>query len=170
MSEFIQRNRGFLKSLSGPLGIVSTVLLVLGVVWAGLKSVGLFSRLGDWQAVCEYWREVPYGILLFIVLGLVGRGMSQLLRYMHDVDYHPQWLLRHGDLLLYAYAVLFSVRVLIDLGAMVASEQAIGRPGWATLSGILFLLYAVAGDLILVGSGQLLKRLMPLIEEVRTLA
>jgi len=34
----------------------------------------------------EYWDTIPNGIYLFILVGLVSRGMSQLLRFMHDPD------------------------------------------------------------------------------------
>ena len=171
MSHFIERNRSFLRTLSGVLHAVSSLLLTLGIVWAALKSVALISRLGDWTALREQWAQTPSGILLFILLGLVGRGMSQLLRYMHDVDYQPPWLLRHADKLLYAYAGLCVLRVVVEFVCYLSNNTSVrGHPWWAALAGVVTLVYAAAIALVLAGLGQILKRLMPVIEEGRTLA
>ena len=168
MSEFIERNRGFFKTLSGLLGMVSSFLLVFGGVWAIYRISELISNIHDLHAMNEKWSRVPGGVFLFVLLGLVARGMSQLLCYMHDPDYHPQWLLRHGDILLYIYGGLHIAQagLLFILGVDILRQ---GRWWMATEFALIFF-YAVAVGLITVTLGQLLKRLMPVIDEVRTLA
>jgi hypothetical protein len=131
--------------------------------------VALGLRIGDWPALREEWANVPHGIFLFILLGLVARGMAQLLRYLHDPEYRPQWLLRHGEKLLYVYAGVYVVSVLLEF-ADYARPRWSESPGWLALATALTALYALAAGLVLAGLGQILRRIMPVIDEVRTLA
>jgi hypothetical protein len=150
------------------LGTVSSFLLAFGAVWAAYRISEIVSNIHDLHALNEKWSRVPGGVFVFILLGLLARGMSQLLRYMHDPDYRPQWLLRHGDTFLYIYGGLHIAQAaLLFLASLDVVSH--GR-WWMALEFALVFLYAAAVGLITVTLGQLLKRLMPVIDEVRTLA
>ena len=93
-------------------------------------------------------------------LGIIVLGVAQLIRYVSESEYQPGWLLRHGTGILYLFAVLMLVNSVIRYCFLMPIES----------SGIgMFLLPDVAKMLILIGLAEILKRVLPVIEESKTL-
>ena len=167
-NQFIQENRGFLARMSRTVRVVSTVLVVLGTLWAAAKAVALLTRLGDWNALREEWANTPSGIALYLLLGIIGLALSGFLRYLCDPEYKPTWLLRHGGALMYAYAAILSLQGLADVGYILYHHGS-AHPVYAWIAVVADLLFVAAAVLILAGLAQVYKRLLPMIDEARAL-
>lgn len=183
MNEFIEKNRGLLRFYCIAARIIGWVLLLLPVViviWTMLTGVDsfrsfvsgmppYFSRHGQWQAFGQ-WHKQPDLLSLvvkFVVPGLLALGVAQFIRYLSEADYRPGWILRCAEAICYLYAVLI---VFLALWSNVWRVEAMPGTYSATpLVGLASLLLTAAKAIILVGLGQVLARVMPVIEESKTL-
>ena len=160
MNTFIENNKKWLIFYANMARIIGWVLIILSAMPSLLIP----------YMISGAFREYPGGItrmtgplieVLFIrlPLGIIVLGVAQLIRYVSDNQYQPGWLLRHGSGILYLFAILMIsgqiVRYWVDTHSLLYIE-------------INSLAY-VAVTLILIGLGKILKRIMPVIEEHRTL-
>jgi hypothetical protein len=168
MKGFIEANKGLLKFYCVAARVIGWVLLLTLPVLVAL--ILLRSRLLG-QAPGPYPLPplgdivTPWRISL-VMLGGVVLGVGQFIRYVFEADYRPGWILRHGAVILYAYAALnivlagHMVKVLFDWDLRTE----------ILLMQVLFLLIpTLAQALLLVGLGRILRRVMPAIEESKTL-
>lgn len=105
----------------------------------------------------------------FVMPGLIALLLAQLVRYMLESDYKPSWILRCGDKILYVYAALLIVQNILIYYALPSRVGLLGNgPGHLLLVQPLIVPLATK-ILILVGLGQILRRIIPVIEESKTL-
>ncbi|MHC4643626.1 MAG: hypothetical protein ACYS32_18445 [Planctomycetota bacterium] len=125
------------------------------------------SRIDDF---CEfkkyYFSEIPWDVINGITIGLLALGIGQFIRYVYDTEYSPGWILRNVQKLIYIYAVLFAILTIFT--------TVIAFPDWGNwLERIIRLLgtviWGVGKIMLLIAVALILKRVMPLIEESRTL-
>jgi len=168
MNEFIEKNRRLLHFYCIAARIMGSVLLIAGLAWGCTKAVALVSRINDWEAFKTFvLADWPSGIFKFILLGLVALGIAQFIRYLFDREYKAGWILHNGDKILYVCAVLLignHVWIYINDSSFNLSSLYL-----RLLLGLLMLLYTAAKVLILIGLAQTLRRIMPVIEESKTL-
>lgn len=166
MNEFIEKNRRLLKAYCITAQFFGW--LVLGIAGAGalVHSLALASRIGDSEALRAYLASVPWGMLGFIPTGLVALGIAQFIRYLLESGRQPGWILRYGEQILYMYAT-FVIGYYI-WGYIVESHY-FSSLFDRLLSTLAFVLFPGAKVLVLVGLGQVLRRIMPVIEESKTL-
>ena len=168
MNEFIEKNRPLLHSYYVGARIIGWLLLITPLVSAVIKPLSGFSNANEqlrFYMICRFWEQIFLG---FVLLGLVLLGLAQFVKYLYEREYQPGLLLRHGDKVLYLYAL-----------GQVASPILfylfqIERHGYdGTVNLFLFLLSAlmpaIARGLIFVGMAKVLKRMVPMVEESKTL-
>ena len=107
-------------------------------------------------------------VVEFALLGLVALLVAQLIRYMLEGENTPGHILRFGDKILYVYAA-----ILIGQSTLIYYVLHLGllstlRPGRFLLVQPLIVPLA-AKILILVGLGQIFRRILNVIEEAKTL-
>ena len=154
--------------------VVGWVLLGGGVVWLLIFT---FSILAVTDAAGEMrWpglsRNVVYALLMFLLAfagpGLLALLLAQFIRYTSDAADRAGWMLRHGPWFLYGCALVLMVQAGLNLA------------GWALpvatdpdKAGLLFLgpslVPLLAKVLICIGLGHVLGRILPVIDESRTL-
>jgi hypothetical protein len=137
------------------MGVFGTVLLVLEASQASGR-VNLEGTLG----------MLKRSNTIFINIGLVSLGFTQLVRYLCESGHKMGPLLRYGEKVFYLCAII----VIWGVGAevwLVATGQ-MGGNNALDLRFLMFfmptLLYKSAKVLILVGLGQFLKQLIAAIE------
>ncbi|MFQ6036020.1 MAG: hypothetical protein ACE5NM_09280, partial [Sedimentisphaerales bacterium] len=107
-------------------------------------------------------------VIVFVLPGLLALGVAQFIRYLSEKSYRPGWTLRCAEGILYLYAVLLVVHT-------VWSIFFAARPMFPEISysaepvTISHLLIVAAKATILIGLAQILARVMPVIEESKTL-
>jgi hypothetical protein len=167
---FTSKNRTFLHRYCLMARITGWMLLLLGFPWLWLKTVSVVTRIGRWKEMKEAWDNVPAGLFMFLVFGMVALGISELIRYLMKEDYQPGRLLRQGDKFLYFYAccvLLNSILIyLLDYPRAIPSTTPMV---WRIIAIVVLVLVTLGKVVVLVGLGQLLKRIMPVIEETKTL-
>ncbi|MFA5865030.1 MAG: hypothetical protein WC975_10130 [Phycisphaerae bacterium] len=168
MMEFAEQNKRLLRFYGFAANFLGHVLFGFGLLWGALFSVSIVSRLGDTKAMLTQINEMPNGIVMFILSGLIAVGTSQFIRYLIEKDYQPQGLLRHGDTILYTGAFLV---VLNSYWLLLNSVPLPGPWGPYTchIERLFLILITFAKVLTLMGLGQVLKRILPIIGESKTL-
>jgi len=160
MNEFIEKNRRLLKIYCIAARIIGWVLLITSGTWI-VKTLSGYSH-----SSMPFF--MPISTFIHILVGLVVLGVAQFIRYLFETEYKPGWILRHGEKILYLYAALRVIRitVLFFVNAKRMGDSIYYSPwGFIVANG----LPVVAGALIMVGLAQILRRVMPMIEESKTL-
>jgi len=115
--------------------------------------------------------RVVFPFSSFMLLGLTLLGVVQFIRYLYDDEYQAGWSLRHGSSILYTFA---AITFLVHIGGLLLrinyktgmdADNYLGLSSDWPLSALL----SVGIVLILVGTGQALRRIMPVIEESKTI-
>jgi len=160
MNDFIKQNRRLLKFYCTVARIIGWVLLITAGIW----TVSTLSGYSSFSIPFV----MPITIFIRILVGLVVLGVAQFIRYLFETEYKPGLILRHGEKILYLYAALRIIRItlLFFVDAKNMGDSIYYSPwGFIVANG----LPVVASALILVGLAQILPRVMPIIEESKTL-
>lgn len=191
MNEFIEKNRRLLQFYCVAARVIGWMLIVLAVIGilviesylSWLRSASEKSYIHD-RYLGFYIVPIQF---FYFTLGLVALVVAQLIQYLIEREYKAGWILRHGDKILYACAVLLVGSAVVN--SVRNFDRLIwflerGDPGvWSWMYFVLperyiwswrfFLLLpvllAIAKALILVGLGQIWRRIIPIIEESKTL-
>ncbi len=168
MKEFIEKNRRLLKFYCIVACIFGWLLLIGGAFWfvISISSVDINNNERP-DILLHLIASLFYD---FMLPGLMALAVMQCIRYLFESERKPGVILRNGDKILYMYAIFLVVKTYFkyfwytawyaELIESEASRLVFMQP---------FLLPTVAKVLILVGLGQILRRLIPVIEESKTL-
>ena len=164
MNTFIENNRPWLKLYCTTARIVGLVILILAGAGAIFQILAMNILFGD--------HTIPYRLfvvksVLFdgVLPGIIVLGIAQFIRYLFESEYKPGYILRNGDKILYLYAFL-----LLAGGVwqhLILNMMSIGITRMLLMLASMVL--TVPKVLILVGLAQVVKRIMPVIEESKTL-
>ena len=167
MNELIERNRRLLHFYCEALRTIGSLILILGLV-SGCAMATL--ALVDWQhfkafeKFMIYW---PSSFLKILFFGIGILGLAQFIRYLVERNYKPGWILRHGDMFFYLYALL---TILNDIWVYMIAPNYHSPSLYVRVPVIFAIVFSTAVKvLILVGLGQVLRRILPVIEESKTL-
>lgn len=164
---FIEKNRKLLQTYYIAALIIGWVLVILSAMPALLVPYIIFG----------VFREYPGGIIPILgalievlcgrlPLGIIVLGVAQFIRYVSEKQYQPGWLLRHGSGVLYFFAALMIIGPILRYCLYTHGIKPIDS---SYIYIVMHLLAYVAVMLILIGLGNILKHIMPVIEESRTL-
>ena len=167
MNEINEKNRRLLHFYCEALRTIASVILILGLLGGcAMTMLALFSKSGYLHAPKSF--DVNMIVLspsffkgMFFWIGVLG--LVQFIRYLVERDYKPGWILRHGEMIFYVYALL---SILNDVWYYI-NAPSYNSPSHF-IRALVFLGTAVK-VLVLVGLGQILRRLLPVIEESKTL-
>jgi hypothetical protein len=160
MNTFIEKNIKWLKFYANAARIIGWIFIII-------KIAPLLLFIYIFQTV-PYRDILTFKALLDIIPmeGVILLAIGQLIKYLSEYDYKAPWLLRHSIFLLYLFAVLTFISpstwywsispFLIDLNMVL------------TLI-VPDILSALVKILILIGLANILKRVLPIIEEYRSL-
>ncbi len=166
---FIEKNRKLLRFYYWVMRVGGWMFLGLALLAAAGHSVALVSRISDWDEFQRYWQfDVPWATFTNgLPTGLLVLGMAQLIRYLLETDRKPGWILRNADKLLYTYTA-----ILICFYCERAVNEVVvhfNEPYDFPLRLIFLAVFITVKLLVLVGIAEMLRRLLPMIDESRTL-
>lgn len=169
MNEFIEKNKSLLRSYCLIARILGWLLLIIALVIAVVKSFSGFD-VDDQLGFYMTYRLFQYLAMRYVLLGLILLGLTQFVRYLYKSEYQLGLILRHGDKVLYLYALALIVNPILDYFYRM---KTIGMTYVNTDSYFLYwliiLLPAIAKALIFIGMAKVLKRMIPVVEESKTL-
>ena len=147
--------------------VIGWVVVAGGVFWFIRLVSGPSGKLTEGSAgIEELLTMISWFAFDFVFIGLAAVILAQLARYALGRENKAGLLLRCGDKILYFFAFLgvlwafFRVRLNIELIQDASFRLLYVQP---------LILPTIAKALILVGLGQILKRIMPVIEEYKSL-
>jgi hypothetical protein len=169
MNTFIEQNKKLLLFYYWVARIGGWVFLSMASLTFFGKFVALTSRIGDmeeFRRFCEH--DVPWGMFSDVLpTGILILGVSQLIWYLLDTDHQSRWILRNAHQLLYLYtAILIGCYCWIGISEVQAH---LNEPHDFPLRAIMIAVFIVVKLLALIGVAELLRRLLPIIEEHRSL-
>ena len=169
MNEFIEKNRRLLHFYCETLRTIGSVILILGLLGGcGMTIFALLSKFGYWPATKSFNMVIIAWLpsyLKAIVFWIGILGLAQFIKYLFEKNYKPGWILRHGDMFFYLYAlltILEAVWIYMTNYHSPSSDIRVDM-GFVTVFSIVVKVMA------LVGLGRILRHLMPVIEESKTL-
>ena len=167
MNTFIEENKGLLKKYCITARIIGWLFLFSGCLNGIGGFIALFIRPDQFQDFSTFFCAIPFRDLNNIFVGLLALWCSRFIRFLSDPDYKQDWLLRSAAQLLYYYAaIVLTYNFIAIVGMHGFSIEQIG----AVIGRIIiFVLFGCIWSLAFVGLGFILKRIMPVIEESKTL-
>lgn len=161
MNEFIEKNRRLLQIYHLAAKIIGWVLIAMAPIFIVVQ----FLALKGIDEHHSYLMLLPIrdAILSYMFLGLIILGIARFIRYLYEEQSQPGWILRHTEKFLYLYAVLVAVGFLIEFTKFSTYSSQ------ATSYLLIQLIHIASKVLILVGLGHILRRILPVIEESKTL-
>lgn len=166
MNGFIEKNKALLKIYCLVARAIGWSILLLGGVGIAILIVKL-CKIGIGEGILI---RGPLGIFqrswfILMTTGLTALGVAQFIRYLFDEDYQGGWILRNGQKILWAFAFLVAWKG-VSMVFVSVSRYGIRDSLLLVLSIALF----NAGKLlVLIGLAQILRRVMLVIKESRTL-
>ncbi len=148
------------------LQLIGWVLIFLGIMWSIYSMCGGVRRESDINEIPKVLTVISWFILDFAFIGLMAVILAHLARYVFDRNFHKSLLLRCGDKILYLFAIF---TVCWAIFRWFYFLKIIEDSNWRRLLIEPLILPTVAKVLILVCVGQILKRILPIIEEYNTL-
>ncbi len=167
MNEFIEKNKPLLRSYSIITRIIGWLLLIGAIVVPIVQPLSGLSASSEHRSFWIYLlcQQIILGYLLIAIVLL---GLAQFVRYLSESEYRPGLILRHGGKVLYIYAVALIASPFLTF---YFEMRAYGYAG--TLGSFDYLLALnlpdVARGLIFIGIAKVIKRMMPMVEESKTL-
>ncbi len=167
MNTFIEENKRLLRACYLSATIIGWLLLAFGCSAVVGHSLALYTRIGNWEIFKDYYfYSVPWNVINGVPIGLLALGIGQFIRYVYDNNYKPGWFLRNAQGLLYIFAVLFGVSIIFT--------TIVAFPYWnhwaeITIRLLGAIIWGIGKVLLLVAAALILKRIMPVIEESKTL-
>ncbi len=163
MKEFIEKNRRLLHFYCETLRTIGKVILILGLLSVcAITTLVLLSKFGNWRALKGFEMIIiamPLGAFNIFFIGIGILGLAQFINYLVERDYKPGWILRHGEIFFYLYALLIILSVVWAYTMIAPIAPSV----------ILVVISTAVRVLVLVGLGQIFRHLMPVIEESKTL-
>lgn len=167
MNSFIEENKGLLKKYCITARIIGWLFLFSGCLNGIGGSIALFVRPDQFEDFRIFFCAIPFHDLNNIFAGLLALWCSRLIRFLSDPDYKKDWLLRGAAQLLCYYAAIVLVYHFIAMvGIHGFGIDQIGEVIWRI---IIFLLFGWIWSLAFFCLGFIVKRIMPVAEESRTL-
>lgn len=167
MNEFIKKNRRMLEFYNFTAKIIGWVLI--GITPFLIYSLILLrSQTRVDVHSFAYLLTIYNGIERYLFFGFILLGTSRFIRFLYADESQLGWILRNFEKFLYLYAVL------IFIGIILACMDPSMRSNHVTLQEIgSYLLPQIisrtAQIFILIGLGHILRRILPVIEESKTL-
>jgi len=167
MNEFIDKNKALLHSYCIITRIIGWLLLIGVIVVPIVQPLSGLSASSEHRSYWIYLRCQQI-ILGYLLLGFVLLGLAQFIRYLYEGEYRPGLILRHGVKVLYIYAAALITSPFLTFYFRMREY------GYAGLGNLFEYLLGVnlpdfAKALIFIGMAKVLKRMMSMVEESKTL-
>lgn len=171
-SRFLTENRWLLKLCAGVARFCGLLALFgTGVLLAVTVIVAMQER-ADLSTMA--WRDLALvkapPILFYGCLSLI---LAEFLSYLLAEQGEPKWLLRHGDKVICAYILYFLYLTVAPAIALAQQTASAGSLSGIDLHNILYsaflVLSGVMQSLIWIGIAVVLRKVVPIIRESKTL-
>ncbi len=168
MHTFIEENKRLLKPFYLSANILGVLLLIFGCSATIFHFYEIFAdKLPLHPFVDFYFDEVPWNYIECVPFGLLVLGLGQFIKYIFDEDASIGWVLKHSQSIIYFFIVYHLVTHItnITLSILYDWPDIIERMIFFPLA--IFWLVGVL--LLLLAMSLIVKRVIPMVEESKTL-
>lgn len=168
MNEFIEKNKRFLQFYNFVAQIIGWVLIAIAPI---LMVASFFSRASMRRDENVYYLllSIRDAVLGYLCFGLVVLGIARFISYLYEERAQPGWLLRYTEIFLYVFAALIAASIVIEFMNPFMHTKEISFLYKIGLYLLPRIVLKTSQILILVGLGHILRRILPVIEESKTL-
>ena len=164
LNNAIEKNKRYLRFCSYVAQFSGLLLLLLGFISLVLMLWNFYPTKYDVVLVCKYIS--PY-IFRFIFPGLFLLGINQLIKYLIDINFKPNWILKFSDKIIYLYVALLVINFIFF--SIYQKETIVANQHHFLATWIPSAIFTSVKALLWVGMAKVLRRIVPIIEESRTL-
>ena len=165
LNNAIEKNKRYLRFCSYVAQFSGLLLLFfgfIGIVWK-LWDIYQPGRGPNYDVTLVY-RDISLLIFRFVFPGLFLLGINQLIKCLIDINFKPNWILKFSDKIIYLYVALVIINFIFFLMYL---TEVIGPQHYLTwMPSAIFRAVKV---LLWVGVAQILRRIVPIIQESKTL-
>lgn len=161
----IKQNERLLRTRCSIIRIMGWVVLVLMLPFF---AYGLFELQKGAEQINVFLRARYFvSFVMAFGGGITAIGVGQLLRFLLETNDKPGWVLRHGDKILYIFAILVFSSLLLNFCFLLSVRTGAWYFTVASLGPSTLL--SLVKILVLIGLGQFLRRIIPVIEEAKVI-
>jgi hypothetical protein len=164
-NDFLEKNRKLLTSFRKAAEIIGWANFIMGI--ASLTVLFILFLFRSDRRIPEAFNEFARSWYIMTTTGILLLGIEQFINYLYEAK-EAGFLLRHAAKILYVLAGLVVWHAIGISWAEIMRHKAFRGELFLTLIIPIFLLNA-AKILVLVGLAHIVQRLLPVIEESRTL-
>lgn len=172
MTSFLAQNKSLLTFYRKVTCSVGWVLLAGGLIWFLafiFWILALKDAAGD-LPLPGLHTNILYAITSFLndfaLPGLIALGLSRLLQFIMESDDKGGWILRYGHWILYGFPIVIVGEVTLKMSLM---PETLDPDSLGLVFVSPLLIPMLAKVLIVVGLGVVLKRMIVIIDESKTL-
>ena len=166
MNEFIAKNKRLLKIYCTAARIIGWVLLIVPAIGFAIVVLGPDR---PWSGNSAVLLSLPEAILNIMLLGFIALGVAAFIRYLFETECRPGWILRYAGTILYTGAVLIIAAAILKCLLLMNTVGTTGHIDTLMVALLTLAVPSAAKVLILIGLGKILQRIMPVLEESKTL-
>ncbi|KKM78054.1 hypothetical protein LCGC14_1363850 [marine sediment metagenome] len=144
------------------LAVLGVIVVILGLSYGIVASMEWATKAVKPGVLVML--AVAFGTVGIIGSGVIALGLGHLLAYAFGLSQRASWLLRHGDKGLYALAALHLSSYLVI--TVIKFQADVWSQSWLL---VILGLTPLARAFVLVALGLILRRVLPIVEESRTL-
>lgn len=152
MNEFIEKNEKFLR-------LVCNIARFLGLFLIGSLVLVLIPIILLDNKGISHFLNFPSTFLGLIFSGIMLLGIEQLIRCLIDLNFKPNWILRFSDKVIYTYTAFLFVNGAYTIYVFGHNIRFV----------LPFTIFTSIKILIWIGIALFLKRIVPIIQESKTL-
>ena len=174
MNEFIEKNSRLLRIYCVVAKCLGWFLLMVGALFFTYAIPGIYTMNAGTTQQRKSIEVSTYFSLThafdFVILGLLAFSISQLLVYIIRPEVKAGLMLRLADKLCYIYVVVLIVGAFATANSWFANPQFVEVSQRYRMLFIQPLLSPLPAKIILlIGAGMIIRRLLPVIDESKTL-
>jgi len=173
MNEFIEKNKQLFNFYSVAAQSIAVALLIsapISIIITILSEKPISGMQGGYNPI----QLLLHLFLDYIIPCSLALLVAQFIKHLTETDGKTGWILQHGVIILYICAILLVVNdiwqwVFYAVVIKHSALDALPTISSKILCVFVSLLLTATKVLVLIGLGQILRRLMPVIEESKTL-
>jgi glucan phosphoethanolaminetransferase (alkaline phosphatase superfamily) len=177
MNEFIEKNSRLLRIYCVVAKGVGWFLLLVGALFFAYAIPGIYTINAGQIRTAQQRQSIEVSTYFslthafdFVILGLLAFSISQLLVYIIRPEVKAGLMLRLADKLCYIYVVVLIFEAFVTANSWLSNPKFVEVSQCYRMLIIAPLLSPLPAKIILlIGAGVIIRRLLPVIEESKTL-
>jgi hypothetical protein len=177
MNEFIEKNSRLLRIYCVVAKCVGWFLLLAGTLWLAFAISGIYTINAGQSGTAQQRELLEISTYVsvthafdFVIPGLLAFSISQLLVYVIRPEVKAGLMLRLADKLCYIYVAVLIVEVFLGVYLFFTNPKFLEiSQGYRAIFIQPFLNPLPAKIILLIGAGMIIRRLLPVIDESKTL-